>query len=142
MRDVAYIALGSNLGDRAAHLSRALLALDALQGSRILAASTVEETQPIGGIPQGAYLNQMVALETTLSPRELLGALQRIEERAGRVRSVRWGPRTLDLDIVCLERQRADDPDLVIPHPELDNRDFWLRQLKALKRETRGDFAR
>ncbi|MFN2398323.1 MAG: 2-amino-4-hydroxy-6-hydroxymethyldihydropteridine diphosphokinase [Gemmatimonadaceae bacterium] len=138
MRDVAYIALGSNLGDRAAHLSRALLALDALPGSRILAASTVEETQPIGGIPQGAYLNQMVALETTLSPRELLGALQRIEESAGRIRTVRWGPRTLDLDIVCLEHQKADYPELVIPHPELENRGFWRRQLKALKRERGG----
>jgi 2-amino-4-hydroxy-6-hydroxymethyldihydropteridine diphosphokinase len=133
MRDIAYIALGSNLGDRAAHLERARTALAALPRSRLLSASSVEETAPIGEVPQGAYLNQMVALETTLTPRELLDALHEIERAAGRVRTVRWGPRTLDLDIVLLDRQTVNEPDLVVPHPQLPHRDFWQRELAELK---------
>jgi 2-amino-4-hydroxy-6-hydroxymethyldihydropteridine diphosphokinase len=133
MRDIAYIALGSNLGDRAAHLERARTALAALPRSRLLRASSVEETAPIGEVPQGAYLNQMVALETTLTPRELLDALHEIERAAGRVRTVRWGPRTLDLDIVLLDEQTVNEPDLVVPHPQLPHRDFWQRELAELK---------
>lgn len=133
MRDIAYIALGSNLGDRAAHLERARTALAALPRSRLLRASSMEETAPIGEVPQGAYLNQMVALETTLTPRELLDALHEIERAAGRVRTVRWGPRTLDLDIVLLDEQTVNEPDLVVPHPQLPHRDFWQRELAELK---------
>src|ERR671936_2553436 len=99
MRDIAYIALGSNLGDRAGYLAAARAALGELPGSRLMATSSVEETAPVGGVPQGPYLNQMVALDTTLAPRELLAALHEIERAAGRMRDVRWGPRTLDLDI-------------------------------------------
>ena len=134
MRDVAYIALGSNLGDRAAYLAAARAALGELPGSRILATSSVEETEPVGGVPQGAYLNQMVALDTTLAPRELLDALHDIERSAGRVRDVRWGPRTLDLDIVMFDRQTVNEPDLIVPHPQLPHRDFWQRELAELKR--------
>ena len=114
MRDIAYIALGSNLGDRAAYLAAARAALGELPGSRIVGTSSVEETEPVGGVPQGAYLNQMVALDTTLAPRELLDALHEIERSAGRVRDVRWGPRTLDLDIVMFERQA----ELATIHPQ------------------------
>lgn len=133
MRDIAFIALGSNVGDRAAYLERARAALAALPRSRFLRASSVEETAPLGDVPQDAYLNQMVALETTLAPRELLEALHRIERDAGRVRTVRWGPRTLDLDIVMFDNQRVDEPDLTVPHPELPHRDFWRRELAELK---------
>jgi 2-amino-4-hydroxy-6-hydroxymethyldihydropteridine diphosphokinase len=134
MRDIAYIALGSNLGDRAAYLAAARAALGELPGSRILATSSVEETEPVGGVPQGTYLNQMVALATTLAPRELLDALHDIERAAGRVRDVRWGPRTLDLDIVMFDRQTVNEPDLIVPHPQLPDRDFWQRELAELKR--------
>src|SRR5919204_2104188 len=127
MRDIAYIALGSNLGDRAAYLAAARAALGELPGSRILATSSVEETEPVGGVPQGAYLNQMVALDTTLAPRELLDALHAIERAAGRTRDVRWGPRTLDLDIVMFDVQTVNEPDLIVPHPQLAYRDFWQR---------------
>src|SRR5919204_3633268 len=116
MRDIAYIALGSNLGDRAAYLAAARAALGELPGSRIVATSSLEETEPIGGVPQGPYLNQMVALDTTLAPRELLSALHEIERSAGRVREVRWGPRTLDLDIVMFDTQTVNEPDLIVPH--------------------------
>lgn len=130
--DIAYVAMGSNLGDREAYLSRGRAALSKLPGSRIVAASSIEETAPIGPVQQGAFLNQMVALETTLSPSELLDELQSIERREGRERSVRWGPRTLDLDIVRFDRQTVDEPSLRVPHPELQNRDFWQRELAEL----------
>ena len=133
MREVAYVALGSNLGDRVQHLAYARTALAALPDSRILAASSVDETAPIGPAGQGAYLNQMIALETGLSPRALLDALHRIEQGAGRTREVRWGSRTLDLDIVLYGAQDVREPDLIIPHPELPNRDFWRRELMELK---------
>src|SRR5579884_689663 len=99
MIDVAYIALGSNLGDRHAFLARARSALAALPLSRLLAASTIEETEPLDHLDQPRYLNQMVALETALAPQTLLEHLQAIESHAGRIRDQRWGSRTLDLDI-------------------------------------------
>ena len=132
-RDVAYVALGSNLGDRDLHLARARDALAAIPRTRVIATSAVEETAPIGPIEQGPYLNQMVALETELAPRELLAELQRIEHQAGRTREVRWGPRTLDLDIVRYERQTASDADLVVPHPAEKAREFWQRELAELR---------
>lgn len=133
MADVAYIALGSNLGDRAGHLARARAALAALPRSRVLAESQVEETAPVGPVPQGAYLNQMVAMETELAPRELLDRLHEIERAAGRTREVRWGPRTLDLDIVLFGARTMDDPELTLPHPGLADRDFWQRELAELR---------
>jgi 2-amino-4-hydroxy-6-hydroxymethyldihydropteridine diphosphokinase len=136
--DVAYIALGSNLGDRHAYLARARAALASLPRSRVIAESTIEETTPIGLLDQPHYLNQMIALETTLSPHELLGMLQDIERREGRTRSVRWAARTLDLDIVLFERQAVHDPDLHVPHPELPNRDFWQRELAEVRSDGTG----
>jgi 2-amino-4-hydroxy-6-hydroxymethyldihydropteridine diphosphokinase len=132
MHDIAYIALGSNLGDRESFLARARDALAALPGSRLLAASRVEETEPVGGVLQGAFLNQMIALETGLSPRELLDALHDIENDAGRERTVHWGPRTLDLDIVRFGAREVREPDLVIPHPQIAHRDWWRRELVEL----------
>lgn len=134
MADVAYIALGSNVGDRSAYLSRARDALARLPLSRVIAASSVEETEPLGPIAQSAFLNQMVALETELNPHDLLAHLQKIELHEGRVRQVRWGPRTLDLDIVCFDRQTVDEPGLHVPHHELANRPFWQRELDELRR--------
>jgi 2-amino-4-hydroxy-6-hydroxymethyldihydropteridine diphosphokinase len=131
--DVAYVALGSNLGDRAAHLARARAALAELPRTTFLMASMAEETEPFGPIDQGTFLNQMVALETELSPRELLTELHRIELAEGRTRDVRWGPRTLDLDIVCYDRQTVNDADLVVPHPAMVDRDFWRRELAELR---------
>jgi 2-amino-4-hydroxy-6-hydroxymethyldihydropteridine diphosphokinase len=127
-----FVALGSNLGDRAAHLAAARAALGRLPGTRVVAASAIEETAPLGGMAQPAYLNQMVLLETELDPHRLLAALQRIEEERERVRAARWGPRTLDLDIVVFGDRRIHDPDLVIPHPELPHRDFWQREISEL----------
>jgi 2-amino-4-hydroxy-6-hydroxymethyldihydropteridine diphosphokinase len=131
-RDIAFVALGSNLGDRDEHLARARHALAAIPKSRLLACSTIEETAPIGPVAQSHYLNQMVALETELSPRALLVELQRIERDAGRTRDVRWGPRTLDLDIVRFDEQTVNEADLIVPHPAAGVRDFWHRELAEL----------
>jgi 2-amino-4-hydroxy-6-hydroxymethyldihydropteridine diphosphokinase len=133
----AYVALGSNLGDRAAHLAAARAALARLPGTRLVAASGVEETAPLGGKAQPAYLNQMVLLETRLDPRALLEACQAIEHAEGRIRGERWGSRTLDLDIVRFGDRRVAEPDLIIPHPELDHRDFWQRELAELQAHAR-----
>jgi len=133
----AYVALGSNLGDREAHLLAARRALAALPGTRIIAVSAIEETEPLGGMDQPAYLNQMVLLETDLQPRALLHALQSIERLEGRRRGERWGSRTLDLDIVRFGDRQLNDEDLIIPHPELPNRDFWRRELAELETHER-----
>ena len=129
---MAYVALGSNLGDRERFLRTARERIGEIAGTRVAAASAVEETAPLGGPAQGAYLNQMLAVETDLEPAELLRALQAIENAAGRVRSERWGARTLDLDIVLFGERRVDAPSLRVPHPELPNREFWRRQLAEL----------
>lgn len=131
----AYVALGSNLGDRAGHLAAARRELDALPRTRLVAASTIEETAPLGGMDQPAYLNQMVVLRTGLSPRELLAACHRIEREAGRDRgrAPRWGSRTLDLDIVLFGDRRVSEPGLEIPHPGLPERAFWQRELAELQ---------
>jgi 2-amino-4-hydroxy-6-hydroxymethyldihydropteridine diphosphokinase len=133
----AYVALGSNLGDRGGRLAAAREALARLPGTTLVAASRVEETAPLAGMAQPPYLNQMVLLETRLSPRALLEACQAIELAEGRVRSERWGARTLDIDIVRYGRQRVHEPDLIIPHPELPHRDFWLRELAELQAHER-----
>lgn len=133
MRDVAYIALGSNLGDRERHLAHARGAIARLPWSRVVAESSIEETLPLGQADQPMYLNQMVALETSLTPRQLLDRLHAIEGREGRVRSERWASRTLDLDIVCFAEQTANEPGLEIPHPGLADRAFWRRELAELR---------
>jgi 2-amino-4-hydroxy-6-hydroxymethyldihydropteridine diphosphokinase len=133
VRDVAYIALGSNLGRREVFLAEARRAIEALAATRVLGHTDAEETAPIGPVAQGPFLNQMIAIETELSPQDLLAELKRIETDAGRVRNARWGPRTLDLDIVLFEKQSVREPGLTVPHPELCNRDFWLRELASLR---------
>ena len=134
MADVVLIALGSNVGDRMANLTAARTAVASLAGVRLLAASTVEETVPLGGRLQQPYLNQMVALRTGLDPFALLGALQRIERRLGRVRVVRWGARTIDLDIVRFGDRMLETERLSIPHAGLASREFWQREVAELER--------
>jgi 2-amino-4-hydroxy-6-hydroxymethyldihydropteridine diphosphokinase len=133
VKDIAYVALGSNLGQREVFLAKARDAIARLAGTRVLGQTEVLETAPLGPIAQGPFLNQMIAIETVLAPSELLAELQRIEADAGRVRDARWGPRTLDLDIVLFEQQAVREPGLTVPHPELSNRDFWLRELAELR---------
>lgn len=132
MNCTVYIALGSNTGERESFLALGRGSIAALDNTSVLAASTIEETAPIGPSGQGPYLNQMLAVSTTLAPEELLSALQSIELSAGRERGTRWGPRTLDLDIVMFGSLAIESPHLRIPHPELPHRDFWQRELAEL----------
>jgi len=131
--DLAYVGLGSNLGDRAATLRSALAALGGLPDTRLLRCSTFHETQAVGGPPgQPPYLNAVAALRTGLSPRRLMEALLEIERRHGRVRTVRDAPRTLDLDLLLYGPRRIAEPGLTVPHPRMWQRDFVLRPLAEL----------
>jgi 2-amino-4-hydroxy-6-hydroxymethyldihydropteridine diphosphokinase len=130
--ELAYIALGSNLGDRAAHLDRARVAISLLPTTRLEALSAVEETAPLGAMAQAPYLNQMIAVRTRIAPEALLRALHGIESALGRVRASRWAPRTIDLDLVRYGERRVDDATLTLPHPGLPRRDFWQRELREL----------
>lgn len=131
---LALVALGANLGDRAGALAAARAQIAALPGTTIAAASSVEETAPLGPPGQPSYLNQMLAVITALSPHSLLDSLLDIERRAGRIRGEqRWGPRTLDCDIVRYAELEIRDERLTVPHPELPNRDFWQREVIELE---------
>jgi 2-amino-4-hydroxy-6-hydroxymethyldihydropteridine diphosphokinase len=137
---LATIALGSNLGDRAGQLDRALERLGALPGTRLVARSRWHETEPMGGpAGQPRFLNGVVRLETDLGPRELLAALQRIELEAGRRRELepRHGPRPLDLDLLGYADLRLDEPALQLPHPRMEERLFVLEPLAEIAPDER-----
>jgi 2-amino-4-hydroxy-6-hydroxymethyldihydropteridine diphosphokinase len=124
----AFLALGSNLGDRAAELRQAVNAMPDLA-----VASNVYETDPVGGPEgQGAYLNMVVQLETDRSPRQLLETCRSLEAAAGRVRELQWGPRTLDVDVLWIDGVTVDEADLQVPHPRLRERPFVLAPLAEL----------
>lgn len=124
----AFLGLGSNLGDRCAHLRAAVAGVPDL-----VAVSDVYETEPVGGPEdQGPYLNLVVELDTTLDARGLLEVCRRLEADAGRVREVRWGPRTLDVDVLWVDGHIVDDPELQVPHPRLWERRFVLAPLMEL----------
>jgi 2-amino-4-hydroxy-6-hydroxymethyldihydropteridine diphosphokinase len=127
----AFIGLGSNLGDRLAALRQAVAQLK--DGGDVTAVSPLYETEPVGGPEdQGAFLNVVVELATSDSPRQLLTRCQALEEAAHRVRTVRFGPRTLDADVLLVGDLEVDDPDLVVPHPRMWERRFVLAPLADL----------
>lgn len=131
----AFVALGSNLGDRHGHLRRAVAALSEAPGVRVVAVSQVRETEALtlpGQGPQPAFLNAAVALDTTLGPHALLALLHRIEAAAGRERRERWGARPLDLDLLVHGEARTNAPGLTLPHPRLTTRRFVLEPLADL----------
>ena len=120
------LALGSNLGDRQNILQGAVDAIVGLPGVRVTAVSPVYETAPVGGPAQPDYLNAVVLADAALPARELLDRLHEIEAAFDRVRVVRWGPRTLDIDVVDFGGERSDDPELTLPHPRAHERAFVL----------------
>ncbi len=122
-----FLSLGSNVGDRSAHLAQAVESLP-----DVVAVSPTYETDPVGGPEQGAYLNLVVELATAIEPRELLAICHRLEANAERVREERWGPRTLDIDVVWVEGVESDDPALTLPHPRWMERRFVLAPLRDL----------
>jgi 2-amino-4-hydroxy-6-hydroxymethyldihydropteridine diphosphokinase len=126
------VSLGSNLGDRAGYLRAAREALSALPATALVAASRVYETAPQERGDQDAFLNQVVCLETCLQPLDLLYECQRIEREHGRVRALRFGPRTLDIDILLFQGIESDDPELTLPHPRMMQRAFVLAPLAEI----------
>ena len=134
----AYVGIGSNLGDRLAHLRAAVHGLGAATSVSVVAVSAVYETAPVGGPPQRDYLNAVVALDTTLSPRGLLDLAQALERDAHRVRGERFGPRTLDVDVLLVGEERVDEHDLEVPHPRLYERGFVLAPLRDLDPDAAG----
>jgi 2-amino-4-hydroxy-6-hydroxymethyldihydropteridine diphosphokinase len=128
----AFLGMGSNLGDRAGHLRQAIARLAERDGLEVVAVSPVYETDPVGGPEQGPYLNLVVELRSALPARGLLGVAAALEEAAGRVRAERWGPRTLDVDVLWVDGEAVDEPDLQVPHPRLRVRRFVLAPLSDL----------
>ena len=126
-----FLGLGSNVGDRRGHLRTAVETLrDPAFG--LVGVSPVYETDPVGGPEQGRYLNLVVELDSDRSPRDLLGICHRLEAAAGRVRAERWGPRTLDVDLLWVDGVEVDEDDLTVPHPRMAQRRFVLAPLRDL----------
>lgn len=128
-----YIGLGSNLGHREGYLRSAIEALCDLSQGRIEATSSIYETPPVGVTDQPDFLNAVVKVETPLSPREVLSICQRIEEHLGRIRTRRWGPRTIDLDLLLYEDRVVHEEDLILPHPRMAERIFVLVPLLEIE---------
>lgn len=129
---IAYVGLGSNLGDRDAQIHAAIEQLAALPDTRVTKVSSIYETEPVGEVEQPWFLNAVARLETELAPRQLLWNLLRIERALGRVRRQRRGPRTIDLDLLLCDDLVVDEPGIRLPHPELSHRGFVLVPLVEL----------
>ncbi|MGH7525017.1 MAG: 2-amino-4-hydroxy-6-hydroxymethyldihydropteridine diphosphokinase [Gemmatimonadales bacterium] len=127
----AWIATGSNLGDRESHLAAARAGIAA--AGKVVVASEIDETVPLGGLEQPSYLNQMLIVETALSPDAVMKVCHEIERSRGRERTSRWCSRTLDLDLVRYDDLLCDTPDLTLPHPGLRDRSFWAREIAQLE---------
>lgn len=123
---VAYLSIGSNIGDRLDHLVKSVQALHSHVGMDVLAVSSIYETAPVGYTDQADFLNIVVCVETDKSAIELLRICQEIEHGLGRVRTIRWGPRTVDLDILLYSNENIETEDLVVPHPRMHERAFVL----------------
>jgi 2-amino-4-hydroxy-6-hydroxymethyldihydropteridine diphosphokinase len=128
----AYIALGSNLGRPQSQLRKAVSALEMLPNTELVRHSSIYRSTAVGPGSQADYLNAVVLLDTTLSPQALLAAMQQIEQQQGRIRDVRWGPRTLDLDLLLYGNQTITGLTLTVPHPRMEQRDFVLYPLREI----------
>lgn len=131
----AYVGLGANLGPREVTILRAVDLLAAADGVSVVGVSQLRETEPVGVVDQPAFLNGAVALDTTLSASELLETLLAVERELGRVRTERWGPRTIDLDLLAFGDEVIDEAGLTVPHPRLGERRFALEPLADLDPE-------
>ena len=129
---LCYIGIGSNLGDRAKYIENAIEKLKETKGIEVKRVSNIYETEPMAGPKQGKYLNGAIEIETALEPRELFLRLSEIEKQLGRVRTLKNAPRTIDLDILLYGDKKIDEPDLKIPHPRMQEREFVMKPLKEL----------
>ncbi|HEY7149484.1 MAG TPA: 2-amino-4-hydroxy-6-hydroxymethyldihydropteridine diphosphokinase [Gaiellaceae bacterium] len=132
MQATAFVGIGSNLGNRESNLGTAIELLSAEEGIEVVAVSEIRETEPVGPVEQAAFLNGALRLQTSLGPRELLERLLAVENRLGRERTERWGPRTIDLDLLLFGNEAIDEPGLTVPHPRLHERRFALEPLLDL----------
>ncbi|TXK78267.1 2-amino-4-hydroxy-6-hydroxymethyldihydropteridine diphosphokinase [Paenibacillus sp. N3.4] len=123
---IAYVALGSNIDDRERFLQEAIAELNQEAGITVTALSSIYETEPVGYVDQSAFLNMVIQVRTVLPAEELLFTMLAIENRLGRKRDVRWGPRTIDLDLLIYGEHQLTTPDLIIPHPRMHERAFVL----------------
>jgi 2-amino-4-hydroxy-6-hydroxymethyldihydropteridine diphosphokinase len=128
----AFVGIGSNLGDREENLARAIELLSVDEHIKVAAVSEIRETEPVGPVVQGPFLNGAIRIETDLAPRELLERLLAIERSLGRVPRERYGPRTIDLDLLLYGDEVVDEPGLSVPHPRLHERRFALEPLSDL----------
>jgi 2-amino-4-hydroxy-6-hydroxymethyldihydropteridine diphosphokinase len=135
MENYAYIALGSNIGDRLYYLREAVKMLDRHEQISVAAASSIYETEPVGYVNQDKFLNMVIQIYTTLSPFALLDVTQNIEQKLGRKRGIRWGPRTLDLDILLYNHENIETEQLIIPHPRMTERAFVMIPLLELNHD-------
>ncbi|MFD1708264.1 2-amino-4-hydroxy-6-hydroxymethyldihydropteridine diphosphokinase [Siminovitchia sediminis] len=126
MNNIAYLSLGSNIGNREKWLKEAIRKLNGTKGIRVETVSSIYETDPVGFIDQDPFLNMAVKLSTSLSPYELLKQCLKIEEELGRVREMKWGPRKIDLDILLYNKENIELEDLRIPHPRMTERAFVI----------------
>ncbi len=129
---ICYLGIGSNLGDRRLYIDKAIAAIKNIPDIRLKRSSSIYETDPASDIPQGRFLNGVLEIETALKPKALLKELIGIEEALGRERSVKNGPRTIDLDILYYGEEVMCDEDLVLPHPRIEEREFVLKGLREL----------
>lgn len=128
-----FIGVGSNEGERLENISKAIQAFSSVGGIRLMQMATILETAPIGGPPQGPYLNTVVEIETSLEPAALLAMLKRVESQLGRLPSTeRWGPRPIDLDLLFYDDRIIHEATLILPHPRLHERPFVLEPLSQL----------
>lgn len=135
MADIAYLSLGSNLGDRIANLKQAINLLAEYQGVELIKISSVYETKPVGYTDQPDFLNTAIEVQTTLSPHELLALCNAVEDKLGRTRTIKWGPRKIDIDILLFGGVYIDDEKLKIPHPYMMERAFVLAPLAEIAPE-------
>jgi len=132
---IAFIGLGSNIGDKVANLKKAIEELGKIQGNKVLAVSSFYKTEPVGGVEQDWFVNAAAKVETGLAPKSLLKALLDIEKNLGRVRDIKWGPRIIDLDILLYDDLIIAEEGLIIPHPYLYERGFVLVPLAEIAAE-------
>lgn len=135
MKNIAYIGIGSNQGDKLTNCKEAINRLGKLRETRVIAASSFYETEPVGEIEQNWFINATVKLETALPVKELLISLQRIEGQMGKQRSVEKGPRIIDLDLLFYNQEIISQPDLIVPHPRMQSRRFVLTTLNEIAAE-------
>lgn len=131
-RNGIFLGMGSNLGDREASLTTAIDRLESEYTIKVVRVSRFIETSPWGVIDQPMFINAVIEIETDLSPHDLLNVCKELEQKAGRIKTVKWGPRTLDIDILYYHQLTMNEPELVIPHPRIAERDFVLTPLQEI----------